>query len=59
MQKLIDDDILDTFAVVAPIGKVAAKVHDRYDGVIDRATLYLPPNASEESVIGVLESFRD
>jgi probable F420-dependent oxidoreductase len=59
MQKLIDDDILDTFAVVAPIGKVAAKVRDRYDGVIDRATLYLPPNASEESVIGVLESFRD
>jgi probable F420-dependent oxidoreductase len=59
MGKLIDDDLLDLFAVVGGVDEVAAKVHDRYDGVVDRVTLYLPPSLSEESVAGILGSFQD
>ena len=36
MGTLIDDEVLDAFAVVAPLDQVAAKIRDRCDGVIDR-----------------------
>jgi probable F420-dependent oxidoreductase len=57
MSKLIDDEMLDLFAVVAPIDKLAARLRDRYEGVIDRATIFLPPTISDESVRALLASF--
>ncbi len=42
MPGLINDDILDTFAVVAPLDDVLAATHERYDGLLDRITFYLP-----------------
>jgi alkanesulfonate monooxygenase SsuD/methylene tetrahydromethanopterin reductase-like flavin-dependent oxidoreductase (luciferase family) len=36
MGAIIDDDVLDTFAVVAPVDKLAAALRARCDGVIDR-----------------------
>jgi hypothetical protein len=59
MGSLIDDEILDTFAIVAAADKVAAKVRERYEGVVDRVMLTLPPRMSDEVAATVLESFRD
>ncbi len=42
MPQLIDDTILDTFAVIAPESTLAVALQDRYDGLTDRLTLYLP-----------------
>ena len=42
MGSLIDDEILEAFAVVAPIDEVAAKIRDRCDGVIDRVMVGFP-----------------
>ncbi len=42
MGDLIDDDILAEFAVEAPPRQVAAEIHRRYDGILDRALLYQP-----------------
>jgi hypothetical protein len=43
MGSLIDDEILEAFAVVAPIDTVASKIRDRCDGVIDRVLVVSPP----------------
>jgi probable F420-dependent oxidoreductase len=52
MPALINDDILETFAVVAPLEDVLAKTHERYEGLLDRVTFYLPytPNGPFESL---------
>jgi probable F420-dependent oxidoreductase len=39
MAELIDDDLLETIAVCAPIGEVAARVRERCAGVVDRVSL--------------------
>ncbi len=47
MGSLIDDEILDAFAVVAPVDNLAAKLKSRCDGVVDRVLLGLPKSVSE------------
>jgi probable F420-dependent oxidoreductase len=42
MAALITDDILETFAVVAPLDQVADKIVERYGSVIDRTGFYVP-----------------
>jgi probable F420-dependent oxidoreductase len=42
MPALVDDTILRTFAVVADPADLAAALHERYAGLADRLTLYLP-----------------
>ncbi|GAB2483669.1 LLM class oxidoreductase [Jatrophihabitans fulvus] len=42
MSDLIDDDVLETFAVVAEPDEVAGKVASRYGDLLDRVTLTLP-----------------
>ena len=44
---LIDDEILDEFAVVAPVHEVAKKVRERCDGVIDRVLVGVPRQSIE------------
>jgi probable F420-dependent oxidoreductase len=58
MGTLIDDEVLDAFAVVAPIDKVAAKIRDRCDGVIDRVLVGFPSSVPEDVVIAVLDELR-
>jgi hypothetical protein len=58
MGALIDDEILDTFAVVAPIDKLAAKIRDRCDGVIDRVMVGFPRSTQDETVKAVLQELR-
>jgi len=57
MGDLITDDILETFAVVEPLDRVAAAVRARYEGVVDRIMMGLP-NATDEQAAHVLAELR-
>jgi probable F420-dependent oxidoreductase len=59
MGSLIDDEILEAFAVVAPLGEVAAKIRDRCDGVIDRVLVGFPSSVPEVTVSAVLRELRE
>ena len=54
MGSLIDDEILEAFAVVAPVDTVASKIRGRCDGVIDRVLVGSPSSISEPTVTAVL-----
>jgi probable F420-dependent oxidoreductase len=58
MGALIDDEVLEAFAVVAPMDKLAAKIRDRCDGVIDRVMVGFPRSIPDETVKAVLEELR-
>ena len=58
MGELVDDDMLDAFAVVADPSTVAAKVAARFEGVIDRLSFYLPYQATDDSLGAMLAGFK-
>jgi probable F420-dependent oxidoreductase len=58
MGSLIDDEILETFAVVAPLDTVASKIRERCDGVIDRVLVGFPSAVPEDTVVAVLDELR-
>ncbi|TGD85953.1 LLM class F420-dependent oxidoreductase [Mycolicibacterium sp. CH28] len=58
MATLIDDEILEAFAVVAPVDRLAAALRTRCDGVIDRVMVRLPASASEATVRAFLDEVR-
>lgn len=45
MGTLIDDEMLSTFAVVAPTAELAQAIRERCDGVIDRVLIGFPPSS--------------
>jgi probable F420-dependent oxidoreductase len=57
MGELIDDEILNTFAVVAPLDQVAAEVRKRFGDVVDRFSFYAPYKVDPEMWKGVLAGF--
>jgi probable F420-dependent oxidoreductase len=59
MGRLIDDEVLGEFAVVAPLDDIAKKIRERCDGVIDRVLVGFPSSVPEEAVIKVLEELRE
>jgi probable F420-dependent oxidoreductase len=42
MPALISDEMLDTFAVSAPLAELAGPLRERYGGLLDRIALYRP-----------------
>jgi hypothetical protein len=58
MGTLIDDKILDAFAVVAPTDKLAAALQSRCDGVIDRVMPSFPRTVSKATVTAVVQELR-
>jgi probable F420-dependent oxidoreductase len=58
MATLIDDDILNAFAVVATTDKLAAALKERCDGVIDRVMPSFPRTLSRDTVTAVLNELR-
>jgi len=54
----IDDEILEAFAVVAPLDTVASKIRYRCDGVIDRVLVGFPSSVPEGTIIAVLDELR-
>jgi probable F420-dependent oxidoreductase len=58
MASLIDEEILEAFAVVAPLDQAAAKIRDRCDGVIDRVLVGFPASVEEATVTTLLDELR-
>jgi probable F420-dependent oxidoreductase len=58
MAGLIDDDMLDAFAVTAEPGDVAAEVRKRYGDLADRFSFYAPYHLAPERWAEVLAGFR-
>jgi hypothetical protein len=58
MGELVDDDVLDAFAVVAPIEQVAGKVKARFGDIVDRFSFYAPYKIDAEIWRAVLAGFR-
>lgn len=58
MGTLIGDDVLDAFAVVAPIDTLAAALRDRCAGAIDRVMPSFPTAVAQPTVTAVLEELR-
>ena len=58
MADLIDDEILETFAVVAPVDRLAAALTRRCDGIIDRVMVGLPAGTPEATVRAFLDEVR-
>ncbi len=58
MGELIDDDILNAFAIVCPLDQVAAEVRGRFEGVVDRFSFYAPYKVDPGLWDGVVAGFR-
>jgi hypothetical protein len=58
MGSLIDDEMLDAFAVVAPVDKVATTLQSRCDGVIDRVLPIFTGILSKGTAAAVLRELR-
>ena len=58
MGQLIDDEMLNAFAVVCPIDQVAAQIKGRFGNVVDRFSFYAPYQMSTEDWQSVLAGFR-
>jgi probable F420-dependent oxidoreductase len=58
MGTLIDDEILDAFAVVAPAEKLTDALRNRCDGVIDRVMPSFPRTLSKATITAVLQELR-
>ncbi len=49
MPALITDQMLNEAAIVAPQAELAARIQERYSGLLDRVTLYAPFTLDEET----------
>jgi probable F420-dependent oxidoreductase len=58
MGALIDDEILDAFAVVATYDELAGAIRDRCEGVIDRVMPAFPRTVSATTITAVLQELR-
>ena len=58
MGTLIEDDVLESFALVAPLDQIGAKARQRYEGVADRIMLMLPPDVPDERISEIVKSAR-
>lgn len=61
MPTLVTDEIVDAVAIVAKPKDLARKIHERYDGVLDRVSLYFPirnAEAAEETWKTFVAAFR-
>jgi hypothetical protein len=58
MGALIDDDVLDAFAVVAPVDEAAAALGARCAGVVDRVMPAFPADLPKDVVATILEQLR-
>ena len=58
MADLIDDEILNTFAIVGELDDIAGRVLDRFGGLIDRFNFYAPYPMEPERWAEVLAGFK-
>ncbi len=58
MAALVDDEILETFAVVDDLDSIGARVRERYGGLVDRFNVDAPAGVTAERWAEVLAGFR-
>ncbi|MHB1988901.1 MAG: LLM class F420-dependent oxidoreductase [Acidimicrobiales bacterium] len=58
MAALVDDEVLNAFAVVAPPHEVATRVRERFGDVVDRFSFYAPYHLAPARWAAVLAGFR-
>ncbi|HVX20135.1 MAG TPA: LLM class F420-dependent oxidoreductase [Acidimicrobiales bacterium] len=58
MGQLVDDQVLDAFAVVASPGDVGPRVEERYGDLIDRFSFYIPYRMDDATYAEMLAGFR-
>ena len=58
MGELIDDEMLDAFAVVAEPAQLGPTLHQRYGDIVDRISFYAPYQSDPETWLPVLESLK-
>jgi probable F420-dependent oxidoreductase len=58
MGRLIDDDVLNAFAVVGPPDTVAAELRHRFDGLVDRFSFYAPYKVDPDLWKGMLATLK-
>ncbi len=58
MGTLIDDDMLDAFAVVAEPAQLGPALHARYGDIVDRLSFYAPYQSDPDTWLPVLESLK-
>jgi probable F420-dependent oxidoreductase len=58
MGELVDDEILNTFAVVGEPEQVAPELKRRYGDVIDRVSFYAPYQADRSRWLPVIEALK-
>ncbi len=58
MGEIVDDDVLDTFAIVAEPEDVAAKMKARYGGLVDRLTFSAPVRQDPQRWADVIAQLR-
>jgi alkanesulfonate monooxygenase SsuD/methylene tetrahydromethanopterin reductase-like flavin-dependent oxidoreductase (luciferase family) len=58
MGELIDDEVLDAFAVVGEPEQVASKVLERFGDVIDRVSFYMPYAGDQRRSSAILTGFK-
>ncbi len=59
MGTLVDDEVLDAFAVVAEPADIAAKFRERYGDVVDRLSFYAPYKSDPDTWLPVLRDLRE
>ncbi len=59
MGELITDEMLETFAIVAPLEEVPDAVGRRFGGVVDRFSFYAPYEMPDTQWAAILERFTD
>ena len=61
MASLVDEEMLETFALVAPAEEMSSAVLERYGGLVDRVTPYLPfvPGERESFWAGLIEEIHN
>ena len=58
MSTLVDDEILHTFAVVGEPDRVGTEIVRRFDGLVDRFTLYTPFPLDDAVRAGIVEGIK-
>jgi probable F420-dependent oxidoreductase len=58
MGERITDEMLDAFAIVAPIDEIPARVGERFGGVVDRFSFYAPYRLEQDNLTELLAQFK-
>ena len=58
MGELVDDEMLNAFAVVGPIDTVVTKLRERWDGLLDRLSFYAPYDIEPDELTKLIAALK-